>query len=110
MQQVSFQPRESFNDLRLMDMKIFLGVGLMDGKFPVPPEDPPPPLLTNECLDPSAIEYLDASVAETMDSLVTQSRARILREEADHNVLRLSKYEYLPEKITLNSSTLPPAS
>ena len=48
---------------------------------------PPPPLLTNECLDSLAIEYLDASVAETMDSLLAQSRARILKEEADHNDL-----------------------
>ena len=88
MQQVSFQPLEPFNDLRLMDMNIFLGTGLMDGKSSVPPEDsPPPPLLTNECLDSLAIEYLDASVAETVDSLVAQTRARILREEADHNDL-----------------------
>ena len=70
MQQVSFQPLEPFNDLRLMDMNIFLGVGLMYGKYFVPLEDPPPPLLTDERLDSSAIEYLDATVAETMDSLL----------------------------------------
>ena len=71
-----------------MDTSILLDVGLMDGKYSVPPEDPPPPLLANECLDSAAIEYLDASVAETMDSLVTESRARMLREEADCNALQ----------------------
>ena len=81
------QPLEPFNDLRLMDMVISLDVGLMDGTDSVPPEAFHPPLLNNECLDSSAIEYLDASVVETMDLLVAQSRARILREEADCNTL-----------------------
>ena len=87
MQQVSFQPLDPFNDLCLMDMNIFLGVGLMDSKCSVPPEDSPPRLLTNECLYSSAIEYLDASVVETMDLLVAQSRDQILRKESDHNDL-----------------------
>ena len=87
MQQVSFQPLEPFNDLRLIDTSIFLDVDLSDGKYSVPPEDRFPLLLANECLDSSAMEYLDASVAETMDSLVAESRARILREETDRNAL-----------------------
>ena len=90
MQQKSFQPLEPFNDLLLMDTRILLDVGLMDGKYSVPSEDHFPPLLTNGCLDSSTIEYLDASVAETMDSLVAESRARILREEADRNALHVA--------------------
>ena len=59
----------------------------MDVKDSVPPEESPPPLLADQCLDSSAIEYLDASVAKTMHSLVAQSRARILRDEVDRNAL-----------------------
>ena len=54
-------------------------------------KNPPPPLLTNQCLDSSAIEYLDASEAEIMDSLVAQSRAGSLREEVDGNALYAAK-------------------
>ena len=47
--------------------------------------NPRPPPSISECLDSSAFEYLNASVAETMDSLVAQPRLQILREEADRN-------------------------
>ena len=62
---------------------------------------PPSPLVTNECLHSSAIEYLDASAVETMDSFVAQSRARILREEADHNDLHALK-QFLPLVLRLS--------
>ena len=70
-----------------MDTSILLDAGLMDGITLYRLKIIPPPLLTNECLDSSAIEYLDASVAETKHSLEAESRARILREDADRNAL-----------------------
>ena len=79
-----------------------------------------PPLLTNECLDSSAVEYLNASVAETLDSLAAHSRARILREETDRSVLHAAAVlAPSPEafavgkpstNIDINFSTLPPTT
>ena len=50
----------------------------------------PPPLLTNDCIESSAFEYLDASVPKDMGLLVAQSHSRFLRDEANHDALHVA--------------------